>query len=279
MRNSKAGTTGGAMTAYNTSGQSVARVCIVCHAVTDHSLSPLVMQPEGSEYLDYKIATCVRCGLHSSYPMPDCHALTAYYCAYYSSGQSESEPQARERLAKRVWHHLHDQAMIRIVSHYKPHGMLLEVGAGTGRFALAARKTGRWTIVCSELSSKIVQTLKDQGVDARCGEIDELGLAEESVDVIWASHVLEHLPDPVDFLMKAKSLLKHGGIMVLLVPSSRSLRARLGLSTWHYVSPPGHLWGFRPTTLKRVISNCGLTFLKSWEVHLICECVNVARKP
>lgn len=261
------------MTSFAEITSAVVQRCIACGGVIDHRLMPLVMRPESDEYLSYHIATCTRCGLSSSYPIPDQRELAEFY------GRPKSPPALPDGLIKRLWHSVHDRAMIRIVSHYKPEGVLLDVGAGDGRFALAARKSGRWQVVGSELSSDLVQRLKNAGVDARCGEIDAIGLARESVDVIWVSHVLEHLPNPADFLAKALGLLKRGGVLVILVPSNRSLRARLGLSTWHYVNPPGHLWGFRPSTVKALVSRCGFVFLKSWEVHAICECVTVARKP
>jgi 2-polyprenyl-3-methyl-5-hydroxy-6-metoxy-1,4-benzoquinol methylase len=179
---------------------------------------------------------------------------------------------------KRIWHRIHDRWMVKQLARLKPGGLLLDVGAGDGRFIRAARALGDWTIVCTEYSPAKISSLADQGFDARQGEIDEVGLAPGSADVIWASHVIEHMPDVEGFLAKARRLLKPDGVLIILIPSSESLRARLHLTTWHLVNPPGHLWGFRPSTLRNVLSNNGFVVRRIQEVHLICEMFCVAQR-
>ena len=45
--------------------------------------------------------------------------------------------------------------------------------------------------------------------------------ARGSFDAILASHVLEHMPDPISFLTSAQQLLKPDGLVILALPDKR----------------------------------------------------------
>ncbi len=109
------------------------------------------------------------------------------------------------------------------------------------------------------------------------GTLDELGLADGSVDVVWASHVIEHLPDPEGFFASVRRVLKPGGVLVALVPSQTSLRTRLNLTDWHHVNPPGHLWSFNPDTFQKTLETAGFELLHIEVAHLISEMVCIVR--
>ena len=52
---------------------------------------------------------------------------------------------------------------------------------------------------------------------------------EKRFDVILASHVLEHVDNPVKLMLKLKMLLKPGGIIIGIVPNAESFHRKLGL--------------------------------------------------
>lgn len=57
-----------------------------------------------------------------------------------------------------------------------------------------------------------------------------LSLKTDSVEAVWLSHILEHMPNPVACLLEASRILINGGMMCVLVPHSRVPLQR------------GHLW-------------------------------------
>jgi len=52
---------------------------------------------------------------------------------------------------------------------------------------------------------------------------DKLPFADDSIDGVVASHVLEHLKDPVGFIRECIRVCKPGGVVYLEAPSERSL--------------------------------------------------------
>jgi len=47
------------------------------------------------------------------------------------------------------------------------------------------------------------------------------GIADASVDFVVASHVIEHLPNPIEALCNWRRVLRTGGLLVCLVPDAR----------------------------------------------------------
>ncbi len=51
----------------------------------------------------------------------------------------------------------------------------------------------------------------------------------DRVDVVLGNHVLEHVDDPVDVLVRSKSWLKESGCAIFSVPNADSLHRRIGV--------------------------------------------------
>jgi 2-polyprenyl-3-methyl-5-hydroxy-6-metoxy-1,4-benzoquinol methylase len=256
-----------------TTADMIERYCPACGAVREHELEPLALPASEQAYEHYRIATCSGCGLHSSHPIPDREELRAWY----ADGRGVPEETRDPTGPRAVWYRTHDRYMVSLVQKVAPTGTLVDIGAGAGRFVRAARELGRWSIIATELGEESVELLRRDGFDARLGDIDEVGIEPGSVDVVWASHVIEHMRDIDEFLGSIRSVLKPGGHVVVVTPSEESLRARLKLSNWHVVNPPGHLWGFRPATLGMILSRNGFDVVLTREIHVVCEMVVIAR--
>jgi SAM-dependent methyltransferase len=103
---------------------------------------------------------------------------------------------------------------------------VFDYGFGAGTFyrycPTSARLSGveQDPVVCQE----VAQMLAGRGhrqVDLQPIEIErwrDQPLLQKSYDVFLCSHVLEHLPDPVDFLNTVRPCVKPGGVFVGLVP-------------------------------------------------------------
>ena len=101
---------------------------------------------------------------------------------------------------------------------------LVEVGAAFGTFCEEIAKLGFvQEIIAVEPTPDLAQTCRDKGLNIIEQPIEKVALPDESLDVVCAFEVLEHLFSPADFLHKLHRLLKPGGLVVLTNPSCDGL--------------------------------------------------------
>jgi len=110
---------------------------------------------------------------------------------------------------------------------------VLDLGYGDGvNFEKLARNCSLTLVEGSEeLSKSATLRSKELGVfaDIYCCLFEDFD-SVKNFDVILASHVLEHVDQPVELLTHLCQLLKPGGILIGLVPNAESLHRRLGVA-------------------------------------------------
>ncbi len=105
---------------------------------------------------------------------------------------------------------------------------ILDVGSAMGAFLKAAegyysKRTG---IDASEVMVKFVK--QKLNIPVFCEMYDELDI-QEKFSCIHMSHVIEHIPNPVEWLKKSEELLTKNGVLVIAVPNMFSLSRRVKL--------------------------------------------------
>jgi len=137
-----------------------------------------------------------------------------------------------------------------IVERFAPVGRLLDVGCASGLFLRCAARRG-WAVVGVEPSLTLCgsarETLADKG-EVICATLEDSALPPTSFDAVTLWDVLEHVPDPVDFMRCASRLLKPGGFLFANVPDLDSVQARVFGSRWPLFLQE-HLGYFNPSSL------------------------------
>jgi SAM-dependent methyltransferase len=139
-----------------------------------------------------------------------------------------------------------------------PPADLLEIGSGYGLFLGEARDRG-YRVRGVELSRTGAGYARDTlGLDVFCGQ---LIAAPDSppAEVICFWDTLEHVPDPLEFLVEVRRRLAPGGTVALSVPSVSSPPARAFGRHWWTLKPEQHIWHFTPATLRVVAAQAGLS--------------------
>lgn len=77
-------------------------------------------------------------------------------------------------------------------------------------------------------------------------------------DVVSATDVVEHLPDPVEFLRLMEGYVVSGGYVIISIPFADSLEARLMGARWNMVEPPTHCQFFSWRSLELALQRVGL---------------------
>lgn len=208
------------------------------------------------------------CGLVWLDPMPLPEDLSAAYKDYYTHGEKLSRS-AVFRSAKYLYRLLVDaflmiggipmerkRAALMFIGDRTP-GALLDVGCGQGNFLALMVKRG-WSVMGVDFDADAVEAArKTHNLNVRVGTVDTMLDTGITFDVVTASHVIEHVPDPVEFLAKCRRLLRPGGSMVLRTPNVDSVGHRRYRRFWRGLEPPRHLHLFTVAALERFARTAG----------------------
>jgi len=93
----------------------------------------------------------------------------------------------------------------------KAFGRALELGAGDGKQSVTlARYCG--TLICTELDGKLLRPRDLPNVEYRTCDAEDLSaFGDGSFDLVYASHLLEHLAHPVRALEEASGCWRRAG--------------------------------------------------------------------
>lgn len=138
-------------------------------------------------------------------------------------------------------------------------GLLLEVGAGTGEFAYLARQAG-WDVVAFEPSANSCQYVANQyGLELIHGPWSDAVLPPHLLfDAICFWHVLEHLPEPEQFLKEMAGRLAPEGLILFAVPNLNSFTNQVMGAESRLLSRPDHLFHYTAETLRLLLAKAGL---------------------
>ncbi len=149
--------------------------------------------------------------------------------------------------------------MIRYLSAPAEHqNCLLDVGCGDGEALDILRNLG-WRVLGVELDGNAVESARTRGLDVRHGDLAAAGFANDSFDTVTSSHVIEHVHDPLAFLIEQKRVLKSGGRLIAVTPNVRGPIHRKHAEHWLNLDPPRHLVIFTPASLKRLATAAGFS--------------------
>lgn len=132
---------------------------------------------------------------------------------------------------------------------------VLDFGSGNGGYLNYAKASAK-TVSALELEKAVVQQYEKYGIELY-SDIDKL---DKKFDVITMFHVMEHLSDPKDIIIKLSNKLQDGGKLIIEVPNSDDALLTLyeskPFSKFTYWSC--HLFLFNAHTLRELLLQCGL---------------------
>ncbi len=132
-------------------------------------------------------------------------------------------------------------------------GSVLEVGANTGKLMELLAAGGFGPLTGLEPNDACAKQARAAGLNVVTGWFTEEQTPEGEFDVIVISHVLEHIPQPIEALKLARDRLAPGGLLAIFVPNAASYRAQAGWGRWGPLNPVDHVWHFEPQTLRGLL--------------------------
>ena len=205
-----------------------------------------------------ELRECERCGLTYRYPKDDLNENFEYYQQDYKQDIWTDLPTADE-LAVHVANNFRDidrdmTEHLRLIQEFSSGNRLLDFGASWGYCTCQFQRAG-YDAVGFEISHpRAAYGRKMLNLEM----VDSLtSLPDHSVDVIYASHVLEHLPDPASTLREFRRLLVRNGNVFIFVPNGAGeLARRLGVR-WAPLINQKHVMALTPRFFDYSLSSEG----------------------
>jgi SAM-dependent methyltransferase len=138
-----------------------------------------------------------------------------------------------------------------------PNGKALDIGCGNGKFIQAMNSLG-WQFEGVEFNPVAVDACREAGLKVFNGDLQAAGYRGNSFDLITARHVIEHVPDPNNFMREITRILKKGGRLVIETPNSQALGRRWFGTKWYANEVPRHMVLFNPDNLNMLAERHGL---------------------
>lgn len=155
----------------------------------------------------------------------------------------------------------------------RPEQLLLDCGAGTGRFALEMEGRCRVMVLDDhEESLRLLRTrFRPEQILSLAG--DQVPLPDGSLDYVTALDVLEHVPDDAAVVRGFHRLLKPGAVAVITVPASMALWSDWDEALHHYrrydrgqlraLFPPGQ-WEILHLNYTNVVIYPAVWLVRKW---------------
>ncbi|MCI0470801.1 MAG: class I SAM-dependent methyltransferase [Candidatus Aminicenantes bacterium] len=194
----------------------------------------------------WPLSSCKACGFVFSNPYAGEEELTRFY-SMIEDREYSSETEGRAKNFKTILRRLNK---IR-----KPGNKLLDIGAASGIFLHLAEQEG-YEISGIEPSQFLVQEAQRLfGIELFQGTIADFR-SPEKFAVITLLDILEHLPEPAEFMKQLDRFMLEDGIIVIVTPDINSFAARLtGRRWWHYRI--AHVDFFNLASLRYLLADCG----------------------
>ena len=146
-------------------------------------------------------------------------------------------------------------------SYFKPYlknkDTILDIGSGTGVSCILLEKKG-YSIIGVDPDPKNAKLINTKLKIGKCINtyFEDLEI-EKKVDVIWITHIIEHLQKPDLLLNKCKEWLKPNGIICTAVPDCENPEM-----LQNSLTNPYHIYHFTRESLRKLFKKCGYNIVK-----------------
>lgn len=195
---------------------------------------------------DRQIINCQKCGYIHVFPMYNAEELEQFYENVFP----ESTPSY-------LWFE-----KVYNIKNWKEKGTVLDIGCWEGMQLEFFMKEG-WQCTGIELNKRAAAIAESKGIEVHQISIRQFfnTFAAKKWDVINVAYLLEHIPEPTDFLIQIKKYLNEDGIIIVEVPNEFSPFQLAYLKKHnispYWIAPPVHLNYFDKQGLENIMKRTG----------------------
>ncbi|MEZ5384363.1 MAG: class I SAM-dependent methyltransferase [Prosthecobacter sp.] len=154
-----------------------------------------------------------------------------------------------------------DEKLMALIKKFQPWhktGRILDVGCSAAFFMHLAQKHG-WRADGVEIAPWAAEfSNRELGVRVFNGTLDQAKFPEDTFDVVFSSHVLEHIGKPKELLLEMRRVLRSGGLHVSVVPTQFASPSWRLSKRFIGDPPPKHVSFFDKQSFTRLVQDSGL---------------------
>jgi SAM-dependent methyltransferase len=216
---------------------------------------------------DHQIWQCTTCGF-GQIDITAAELATFYDKAYFSGEKARFGQAADQTISPSYSFWLEKQ--LRRCGTKRPLAVL-DIGpglsAGFGEYLRAHYPDISYEAV--EISEYAVNNLRGRGYTVhfgRCADPDILDACRGRFDLVVGTEVIEHDPEPRQFIGAVRSMLKPGGRCAFTTGNLKGMFAKKQGIKWYYLDPPAHVSYFTPKASQILFASEDFDDIKSWKV-------------
>ena len=229
--------------AVSTGSSNSVGACIACNG---KRLQKILSDPA------FEIKQCLRCRLSRtepvSYVRQSSYADSPQFSESYDSRENDFRGYA--------------QRLLKPLQRHQGTGKLLDVGCSVGILVDEAEKLG-YQADGIDLDEVAVEMGRKRKRSLSFSKLEDW--PSQDYDVICASHTVEHLLEPVEFLRAAYRHLRAEGYLAVVVPCHRGLHPRLFGKRWYGWIPRQHYYHYSTQGMQFLLEKAGFRVVDVWQ--------------
>jgi 2-polyprenyl-3-methyl-5-hydroxy-6-metoxy-1,4-benzoquinol methylase len=221
--------------------------CFICNSLKSELLFE-TEYPMNNYPGAFSIWRCSSCGLLFNSPrLNDAQIAKMYDSNYYFFNRSDSDEFRR----------IADVYLrtVALVADTVSENKAIEIGSAKG-YLLALLKHLHWTVQGIELSASAAEYAQSRfGVPTFTGTVGEYSESSQSAaaPLVLAIDVLEHIPNPADFIGSVNKIIKKNGVLIIDTPNGSSFNIGIKGVSWKGFNP-FHIYFFSRNNLEQLLT-------------------------
>lgn len=205
----------------------------------------------------WSIYQCDECLSRFVHPQPKENEIADYCATCY-----KDNPVLNGMIANNNYGYVTFKSQALIIEHLSKvkKVKILDYGCGGGHFLSHTPRD--WQKYGIEISKDARDVATTKGISVY-ESLDEASFADKYFDIITMFATIEHLPEPEDVICRLGSLLRIGGLFVIMTGDVTSVKARRDGRNWQMYTPPGHLFFFSAASIDSMMSKLGFKKVKA----------------
>lgn len=137
-------------------------------------------------------------------------------------------------------------------------GRILDVGCGPGFFLSGLSEAwDKYGVDVSQIALKYCSKY----AKVFQGELPTLNFEKDMFDVVSMQHVIEHVPEPLEYIVVIRKILRDGGLFIIATPDFDSGCARRFGKNYRMLHDKGHVSLFTSFSLVRMLEDYGFEII------------------